>query len=64
MTAPRAHCACGAFLFLCGCPGGFREENGQVSARNVPLDYYGDLRSEYEARNADYIHARGKERKP
>ena len=41
-----------------------REENGQVSARNVPLDYFGDLRSEYEARNADYIHARGKERKP
>lgn len=32
-----------------------RMEDGQVKTRSVPLDYFGDLQTEYEARNADYI---------
>ena len=32
-----------------------RRENGQVLTRKVPLDYFGDMKTEYEAHNADYI---------
>jgi len=32
-----------------------RCEDGEVKERDVPLDYFGDLQTEYEARNADYI---------
>lgn len=32
-----------------------RQENGKIISREVPLDYFGDLQSEYEKRNADYI---------
>ena len=32
-----------------------RQENGKVLTRDVPLDYFGDLQTEYEARNGDYI---------
>ena len=35
-----------------------RQENGKVLTRNVPLDYFGDLQTEYEARNGDYIERR------
>ncbi|MBQ1312404.1 MAG: FAD-binding protein [Blautia sp.] len=31
-----------------------RQENGTVMTRDVPLDFFGDLKSEYEARNTDY----------
>lgn len=32
-----------------------RQENGCVRTREVPLDFFGDLRTEYEKRNQDYI---------
>lgn len=32
-----------------------RREGGQVLARRVPLDFFGDLKEEYEKRNQDYI---------
>ena len=32
-----------------------RNDHGTVTARDIPLDYFGDLQSEYEKRNADYI---------
>lgn len=32
-----------------------RKEGGQVLARRVPLDFFGDLKEEYEKRNQDYI---------
>ena len=35
-----------------------RQENGKVLTRDVPLDYFGDLQTEYEARNGDYIERR------
>ena len=31
-----------------------RQEEGSVVKENVPLDFFGDLKSEYEARNGDY----------
>ena len=31
-----------------------RRENGQVQSRKVPLDFFGDLKSEYEKHNPDY----------
>ena len=31
------------------------QENGSVIERRVPLDFFGDLKSNYEAHNADYI---------
>ena len=31
-----------------------RRENGGVLTRSVPLDFFGDLKTEYEAHNADY----------
>ena len=34
-----------------------RMEDGKVVTRAVSLDYFGDLKTEYEARNADYIAA-------
>jgi len=30
-------------------------ENGEIKSRKVSKDYYGDIRSEYEKRNAEYI---------
>ncbi|MDO4459568.1 MAG: FAD-binding protein [Clostridia bacterium] len=35
------------------------QENGEVKSRVIPHDYFGDLKSEYEKRNADYIAERG-----
>lgn len=32
-----------------------RQENGKVTVRDVPLDFFGELREEYEKRNQDYI---------
>ena len=32
-----------------------RQENGQILTREVPLDFFGDLKEEYEKRNQDYI---------
>lgn len=32
-----------------------RQEKGRVITRDVPLDFFGDLRTEYEKRNQDYI---------
>ena len=32
-----------------------RQEDGEVVAGSVPLDYFGDLEEEYEKRNRDYI---------
>ena len=32
-----------------------RKEGDQVLARRVPLDFFGDLKKEYEKRNQDYI---------
>ena len=32
-----------------------RQEAGKVLTRDVPLDYFGDLKEEYEKRNQDYI---------
>ena len=32
-----------------------RQENGSVLTRDVPLNYFGDLKEEYEKRNQDYI---------
>ena len=32
-----------------------RQENGKAVTRNVPLNYFGDLQTEYEKRNMDYI---------
>lgn len=32
-----------------------RQENGQVMTRDVPLDFFGDMKTEYEKRNQDYI---------
>ena len=32
-----------------------RQENGRIISREVPLDFFGDLKTEYEKRNADYI---------
>lgn len=32
-----------------------RQENGAVLTRDVPLDFFGELKSEYEKRNQDYI---------
>lgn len=37
-----------------------RREGDAVVTRTVPLDYFGDLQAEYEARNADYIAANKK----
>ena len=31
------------------------QHEGQVSVREVPLNYFGDLQTEYESRNQDYI---------
>ena len=31
-----------------------RKENGIVMTREVPLDFFGDLKEEYEKRNQDY----------
>ncbi len=31
------------------------QENGKVHSRNVPLDFFGSLKEEYEKRNQDYI---------
>ena len=36
-----------------------RQEKGEVFVREVPLDYFGDLQSEYEKRNQDYIREAG-----
>ena len=32
-----------------------RQEEGHVVTREVPLDFFGELKSEYEKRNRDYI---------
>ena len=32
-----------------------RQENGRIISREVSLDFFGDLKTEYEKRNADYI---------
>ena len=32
-----------------------RLEDGRVRTRELPLDYFGDLKTEYEKRNADYL---------
>ncbi len=32
-----------------------RQENGNVVTRDVPLDFFGNLKDEYEKRNQDYI---------
>ncbi|MCH4886314.1 FAD-dependent oxidoreductase [Acidaminobacter sp. JC074] len=32
-----------------------KEANGFVESRNVPLDYYGDLKANYEKFNSDYL---------
>lgn len=32
-----------------------RLEDGKIESRRVPLDYYGDVREQYELRNRDYI---------
>lgn len=31
------------------------QENGEVKVRNVPLNFFGELKTEYEKRNQDYI---------
>ena len=31
-----------------------RNENGTIVTRDVPLDFFGDLKEEYEKRNRDY----------
>lgn len=31
------------------------QDNGQILTKEVPLDYFGDLKEEYEKRNQDYI---------
>jgi predicted molibdopterin-dependent oxidoreductase YjgC len=31
------------------------QENGKVCTRSVPLDFFGDLQTEYEKRNQDYM---------
>lgn len=36
-----------------------RQENGAVVTRSVPLDFFGELCTEYEKRNADYISQMG-----
>ena len=36
-----------------------RQENGEVKTRNVPLDFFGNLKTEYEKRNQDYISCSG-----
>ena len=30
-------------------------QDGEVRERRVPLDFFGDLKEEYEKRNQDYI---------
>ncbi len=35
-----------------------RQEDGAVCTREVPLDFFGELREEYEKRNGDYIRER------
>ena len=35
------------------------QEDGQVKSRRVPLDFFGDLREEYEKRNQEYIRQEG-----
>ena len=37
-----------------------RREGDTVVEGEVPLDYFGDLETEYEKRNQNYIHAGGK----
>ena len=32
-----------------------RQENGKAVRGEIPLDYYGDIQTEYEKRNQDYI---------
>ena len=32
-----------------------RQENGEVKVRKVPLDFFGELKTEYEKRNQDYM---------
>ena len=32
-----------------------RQENGRVQSRSLPLSYFGDLKTEYEKRNQDYM---------
>ena len=32
------------------------QEDGVVMTRDVPLDFFGELKTEYEKRNQDYIH--------
>ncbi len=32
-----------------------RKENGQLKSRRVPLNYFGDLKEEYEKHNQDYL---------
>ena len=32
-----------------------RQENGKAVRGEIPLDYYGDIQTEYEMRNQDYI---------
>lgn len=39
-----------------------RQENGQVVRGDVPMDYFGDLETEYEKRNQDYIRDENGER--
>lgn len=34
------------------------QEDGYVMSKNIPLDYFGDLKEEYEKRNQDYIEGR------
>lgn len=36
-----------------------RQEAGEVFCREVPLDYFGDLREEYEKHNQDYLAGEG-----
>ena len=31
------------------------QENGEIKSRRVPKDYYGDVKIEYEKRNAEYM---------
>lgn len=35
-----------------------RQEDGETKTRRVPLDYFGDLKTEYEKRNQDYMQER------
>lgn len=39
-----------------------RQENGRVVTRDVPLDFFGKLRPEYEKRNQDYIQEMSKQK--